>query len=120
MPWEYEWRLDLMRDTVVIYNFSTVSAWGTNTYSTSGSTYRAWVEWGEHKVLAADGQEAVARLALYLGQTTTGGAVPWPTVKDQFVMSDSTNSSSIPRPLSMERWIDPESTQNYLTVVHCA
>ena len=122
MPWEYEWALDFFRDTVTLQTFSTVGAYGNQAYaSSSGATvYRAYLERGEHKVKAADGTEAVATLAIFLGQTTSGGSVPSPSVKDRFILSDSSSSTNLPRPLSIERWIDPESTQNYLAVVHCA
>ena len=122
MPWEYEWALDFMRDTVTIQTFSTVSAWGTPSYGSSSdaTVYRAWLERGEHKVTGADGEEAVANLAIYVGQTTAGAAVPSLTVKDRVILSDSSSSTAIPRPLKVERWVDVESTQNYLTVIHCA
>ena len=122
MPWEYGWALDFFQDTVTLQTFSTVGSYGNQSYaSSSGATvYRAYLERGEHKVIAADGTEAVATLAIFLGQTTSGGSVPSPSVKDRFILSDSSSSTNLPRPLSIERWIDPESTQNYLAVVHCA
>lgn len=118
MPWEYEWRYEFFADSVTIQTFSTVSAYGTPSYqsSSAGTAYRAYVERGEHKVIAADGHEAVATMAIHLGQTTSGGSVPSPSVKDRFLLSDG----SAARPLNVERWLDLDSTNMYLTVVHCA
>ena len=110
--------LEIMTDSVVINTFSTVSAWGTAGWSTAGSTYAAYVEWGEHKVISADGQEAVARLAVYVAGTSSGGAPPQMSAKDRVTLS--ANWASIqPRILSVERLAD-DSSSRYATVVHCA
>lgn len=122
MPWEREWIDDLLRDTVRVQTFSTVSDYGTPSWGSSSDavTYRARVDWQEHKVVGADGQEAVARMTIYLGQTSSGGAVPSMTSKDRVIMSHSSASSELPRVLTVDRWIDPESTTHYFLGIHCA
>lgn len=122
MPWEREWIDDLLRDTVRLQTFSTVSDYGTPSYGSSSDavTYRCRVDWGDHKVVGADGQEVVARYAIYMGQSSSGAAVPYMTAKDRVIMSHSSASSELPRILSVDRHIDPESTTHYFNVVHCA
>lgn len=117
MPYDPDFD-ELLWDTATINTFSTVSAYGTASWSTSASTYDALVQWGEHKVLASDGQEVVARMTVFLGQTTTGGAPPQLTAKDKLTLSASWDSVT-PRVISVERYGDGDSSSRYMTVVHC-
>lgn len=118
---------ELLTDRAAVYAFSTVSAWGTPSWSTSvGSTYLAYVEWHTHKVVAADGQEAVARGTVYLGPTSSGGLPPFMDVKDQLRLNYRTYPSSsgstvgyAPRVLSVDRWAD-DSSSRYAVAVHFA
>ena len=110
--------LEMMTDTVTINVFSTVSAFGTASYSTSASTYAAYVQWGEHKVTGSEGQEATARLQVFIAGTSSGGAPPQMSVKDRITLSAEW-SSITPRPISVERLAD-DSSSRYATVVHCA
>ena len=110
--------LEMMTDTVTINVFSTVSAFGTASYSTSASTYAAYVQWGEHKVIGSEGQEATANLTVFIAGTSSGGAPPQLSVKDRIALSANWDSIQ-PRILSVERFAD-DSSSRYATVAHCA
>ena len=109
---------ELLWDAVTVNVFSTVSAYGTPSYSTSASTYDALVEWEEHKVLNSEGQEVLARGRVFIGQTTTGGVPPLLTPKDRLTLSASWGSA-VPRIVTAETYAD-ESSGRYMTVAHVA
>lgn len=82
------------------------------TYSTTAQTYRARVETALHLVTNGKGEEVLARTAVYLAPTSTGG-VPVFTAEDQITLPDGTT----PDILSVETLRDFHAPHHQ--VVHC-
>lgn len=61
--------LDLMPHTITVYSFDSVNAYGEETYSTSGTSYRAMVEERPQMVRSIFGEEVVASHVVYVNST---------------------------------------------------
>lgn len=116
---------DLLWDRVYVGPFSTFSAYGTPTYTSSSDwlNYTCLVEHTRHKVTGPDGEDVVANSYVYIGPTTSGGLPPQLSPKDKLVLSASWGTtgdlSANPRLITADRYAD-ESSGRYAAVAHCA
>lgn len=103
----------LLGETVTVYPWASDSAYGSPTYSTSGTAYPARVERKSKLVTAKDGRQVVAGSVIYLGPSSTGG-LPGLTARDKLVLADGTS----PEILSVERQPD-ETGATYYEAAFC-
>jgi len=100
-----EW-FDMMADTITVYPFVSRSVSGAPTYSTTGTTYKAYIHMKNHLVVTRDGKTATARGYIILGSNAVIG------IEDKIVLPSDYRPTEPPL---LDVNVEPDEAGNHHT-----